>query len=240
MEKYSIPQILDDLYPNVMQNATKFSSTHVLLSYLCSALCGVKHISNIEIFTKDILVKTILGLKEHIDEDTIGKSISSLAQKGAIALHERLLVFNKSYLDRLSLQRITLDIDSTEQTVYGNQDGATKGYNPHKKGANSYHPILCFISEIKFLVNSWFRTGSAYTGNGVVEFIRQMLHTLLNEIKSVFLRADNGFFNGALFDLLEQSGHTYLVKVKLKNLMKYQSWSTLACNSKMVVCRFDY
>ncbi|MBK8626791.1 MAG: transposase [Saprospiraceae bacterium] len=104
--------------------------------------------SSIEIFTKDVLVKTILGLKKHIDEDTIGKRISSLGQKGAIALHERLLVFNKSYLDSLSLQRITLDLDSTEQTVYGNQDGAAKGYNPHKKGANSYHPdfVLCLRS----------------------------------------------------------------------------------------------
>ncbi len=81
--------------------------------------------SSIEIFTKDVLVKTILGLKKHIDEDTIGKRISSLGQKGAKHT-ERLLVFNKSYLDSLSTA-ITLDLDSTEQTVYGNQDGAAKG-----------------------------------------------------------------------------------------------------------------
>ena len=243
IDKINIPYIFDDLFPTVKHNATKFSTTQVLLSFLCSALCGVKHISSIEIFTKDVLVKTILGLKKHIDEDTIGKRISSLGQKGAIALHERLLVFNKSYLDSLSLQRITLDLDSTEQTVYGNQDGAAKGYNPHKKGANSYHPILCYVSEVKYLVNSWFRTGSAYTGNGVVEFIRQTLKTLPNKITSVFLRADSGFFNGALFDLLEQNGHTYLVKVKLKNLkalLKVQSWRTLACNTNMAVSRFNY
>ncbi|MBK8624946.1 MAG: transposase [Saprospiraceae bacterium] len=103
--------------------------------------------------------------------------------------------------------------------------------------------MLCYVSEVKYLVNSWFRTGSAYTGNGVVEFIRQTLKTLPNKITSVFLRADSGFFNGALFDLLEQNGHTYLVKVKLKNLkalLKVQSWRTLACNTNMAVSRFNY
>lgn len=243
MEKLSIPHLLDEVFPTVKHNATKFSTTQVFLSFLCAALCGVKHISSVETFTKDVLVKTILGLKKHIDQDTIGKRISSLGQKGAIALHERLLVFNKNYLDSLSFQRITLDLDSTEQTVYGNQHGAAKGYNPHKKGAKSYHPILCYVSEVKYLVNSWFRTGSAYTGNGVVEFIQQTLEMLPDGIQSVFLRADSGFFNGALFDLLEQKDHTYLVKVKLKNLkdlLKLQIWSPLACNENMAVSSFIY
>ncbi|HOA81970.1 MAG TPA: IS1380 family transposase [Defluviitaleaceae bacterium] len=243
IEKCDIPSLFDDLFPTFKHNATKYSTTQVLLSFLCSALCGVKRISNIETFTKDVLIKTILGLKKHIDEDTLSKRISSLGQKGAILLHERLLTFNKSYLDSLSLQRITLDLDSTEQTVYGHQDGAAKGYNPHKKGANSYHPILCYVSEVKYLVNSWFRTGSAYTANGVVDFVRQTLETLPDKVTSVFLRADSGFFNGALFDLLEQKGHTYLVKVKLKNLkdlLKQQSWSTLPCNANMSVSKFEY
>jgi len=243
IDKCNIPQLIDELFPTVKHNATKFSTTQVLLSYLCSALCGVKHISSIETFTKDALVSTILGLKKYIDEDTIGKRISSLGQRGAVALHERLLSFNKNYLESLSLDKITLDLDSTEQTVYGNQQGAAKGYNPHKKGANSYHPILCYISEVKYLVNSWFRTGSSYTANGVVEFIKQTLTLLPKHGKSIFLRADSGFFNGALFDLLEQESHTYLVKVKLKNLNKLlslQNWSTLACNNHMAVCTFDY
>lgn len=243
IEKLSLPQMFDQLFPTVKHSATKFSTTQIVLSYLCGALCGVKHLSRIENFTKDPLIKTLLGLKKHVDEDTIGNRISTLGQNGAVSLHESVLKFNKDYLRKASLDRITLDLDSTEQTVYGTQQGAAKGYNPHKKGANSYHPILCFVSEIKFLVNSWFRTGSAYTGNGVVEFIKQTLTILPDDIKSVFLRADSGFFNGALFDLLDEKGHTYLVKVKLKNLktlLLNQKWNILECNPSMAVCSFDY
>lgn len=243
IENNGFTDLFDDLFPTIKHNATKFSTTQVVLSYLCSALCGVKHISSIETFTKDILVKTILGLKKHIDEDTISKRISKLGQNGSMSLHERLMGFSKSYLEKLSLDRITLDLDSTEQTVYGNQGGAAKGYNPQKKGANSYHPILCYVSEVKYLINSWFRTGSAYTANGVVDFIKQTLAIIPQGSKSVFLRADSGFFNGALFDLLEQGSHTYLVKVKLKNLYPLlisQDWVILPCNKKMAICSFDY
>ena len=33
-----------------------------------------------------------------------------------------------------------MDADSSVKTVYGRQQGTAKGYNPHKRGAPSYHP----------------------------------------------------------------------------------------------------
>ena len=34
------------------------------------------------------------------------------------------------------------------------QEGAAVGYNPQKKGAPCYHPLLCYCSEMKLLINS--------------------------------------------------------------------------------------
>jgi integrase len=45
----------------------------------------------------------------------------------------------------------------------------------------------------------WFRTGSAYTSNGIVEFMKQRLAQLPDYHRIVF-RADSGFFVGALMD----------------------------------------
>ena len=33
------------------------------------------------------------------------------------------------------LPRIVIDVDSTVKTAYGNQQGVSVGYNPHKRGA---------------------------------------------------------------------------------------------------------
>jgi len=35
----------------------------------------------------------------------------------------------------------------------------------------------------------------------------------------IIVRADSGYFDGALLDLLDTYGHGYLIKVKLKNLV---------------------
>ena len=45
------------------------------------------------------------------------------------------------------LRQVTLDLDSTVLTVYGKQGGARVGYNPHKPGKRSYHPLVCFIAD---------------------------------------------------------------------------------------------
>ncbi|CAG0943285.1 hypothetical protein BROC_02222 [Candidatus Brocadiaceae bacterium] len=60
-----------------------------------------------------------------------------------------------------ALDVLWVDVDSTVDGVYGNQGGAKSGYNPKKKGHNSYHPLMAFISETKEVLHSWFRCGSA-------------------------------------------------------------------------------
>nr|WP_247740976.1 hypothetical protein [Cohnella sp. LGH] len=42
---------------------------------------------------------------------------------------------------------LILDLDSTAETMYGDQSGAAKGTNPHKPGRRSYHPLLAFEGQ---------------------------------------------------------------------------------------------
>jgi hypothetical protein len=182
-----------------------------------------------------------LGLKSKIEDSTIKDKLLKLGEESASLLRDALFSLTRKWLSKNNLSRITIDCDSTVSTVYGNQEGAEKGYNPHKKGANSYHPLLCYCSEMKLLINSWFRTGSVYTSNGICDFLRQTLTILPEHIKQIFFRADSGFFSGELFDFLEEGSHQYLVKVKLKNLtslLKKQEW--IAVNGKECICEFEY
>gem|GEM_PF-4110907 len=55
--------------------------------------------------------------------------------------------------------------------TYRHQEGAEKGYNPIKKGANIYYPLLIFVSGLKLLFHIRFITGSASTSNGITEFL---------------------------------------------------------------------
>jgi len=236
-------QKLNDVFSTDIYNSTKFTDAHVLMSVILASLSGVNRLKGITHFTGDPLVMAILGLKKQFNKDVISVRLKKLGQRGAYKFEEfRLSQMNKCLTDS-ELTSITLDADSTVTTVYGNQEGSAKGYNSHKKGAKSYHPLLAFASELKLVANTWFRTGSAYTSNGICDFLNQTKAMLPSNIEDVFFRADCGFFSGVLFDLIESFGWTYLVKVKmknLKNLLEHQTWITMSDNEEIALCEFSY
>lgn len=234
---------LNNLFPTVMYNSSKFSNAQLFLSVILASFAGVHRLQRIAHFSRDILVMKLLGLDKGLNKDVLGVRLKEMGQTGSIKLQEFLFKWQKKWLKTNMNDFVTLDADSTVQTVYGNQEGAAKGYNSHKKGAKSYHPILVFASELKIVLNSWFRTGSAYTSNGVCDFVKQTSKLLPAKVKQVFFRADSGFFNGLLLDLLEIYGWTYLIKVKLKNLktlLDTRDWQILKSNPNVAICEFEY
>ena len=141
-----------------------------------------------------------------------------------------------------AVRSIWIDVDSTVKTVFGHQEGAAKGYNPHKRGALSYHPLIAFCCDTKEIMQAWYRTGNAYTSNGIVEFMKQLLSHLSCRVRIVF-RGDSGFFVGALLALLERLGHGYLIKVKLKNLvtiLEPQKLTSISGHPEWEQCEFRH
>ena len=84
------------------------------------------------------------------------------------------------------LPSIVIDVDSTVKTVCGNLQGVSVGYNPHVCGAASYQLLLAFCAETKEILQGWLRSGDVYTGNGVVEFMLQLLAHIPNRIRILF------------------------------------------------------
>jgi hypothetical protein len=157
------------LFPTQWHNATKFGTDQILTAIVLAALSGINRMNRISSFSGDGLVRTLLRLEKGINADAILGTLKKLGENGARGLQAMLLPKNAKWLGDSGLKKITLDADSTVRTVHGDQQGAEKGYSPGKRGAKSYHPLLVFVSEMKLLYHSWFRTGSAYTSNGIVD-----------------------------------------------------------------------
>lgn len=227
VDKIGIRKELNRLFPTAEYKTLKFLDVQILLSILFASLAGVNRISRITNMSSDPLIMKLLGLTKAFNKDVISTRLKNLGQNGAVKLHD---YFQKTVHDFISQKKsrfITLDVDSTVQSVCGKQEGTGKGYNSSKKGARSYHNLIGFISNFKLVVNSWFRDGTAYTANGVCEFTKEIHARLPENIKGVFFRADSGFFNGALFTQLENWNWRYLIKVKfrgLKEMLERREW----------------
>jgi hypothetical protein len=241
-EKIGLPDEFDNQFRTPLANALKYKNSQLMLAVIAASMCGVSHLSNIAVFTNDILVKSLLGLPKGINKDVISTRFKSLGQAGSRLLETLNGKRMHRQLKKIDLKQLILDADSTVKTVFGNQEGASVGYNPHKRGAKSYHPLLLFLSNTKWVINSWFRPGSSYTSNGIIEFLKQSSACLPNG-QRIFFRADSGFFLGPLFDWLEQQGWDYLIKVKfkgLKDLLAAQQWQPVVGHPRMWVCEFSY
>ena len=243
MNHQHIVRSISSSFPTEWHNATKFGINQVLVAITLASISGISRICRIAAFSGDGLVKALLRLDKAINENAISATLKNLGQSGARKLQMFLLSRNARWVRENGLESITLDADSTVKSVCGNQEGAAKGFNQARKGAKSYHPLLVFVSEMKLLYHTWFRTGSAYTANGIVDFLKEVEASLPKNITKVFFRADSGFFSGRLFDLLESFGWDYLVKVKLKNLvilLKKQEWEVIDERKDIAICEFTY
>jgi hypothetical protein len=197
----------------------------------------------------DLVLRQISGWVSVPDNSTLGRifrqgALKHVTQLESVNHHLRNLVWGRAMksgtLQVGHFYKTWIDVDSTVKTVFGFQEGATKGYNPFKRGALSYNPQVAFCNGTKEILQAWLRTGSAYTSNGIVEFMRQLVIHMPQQMRIVF-RGDSGYFVGELLAWLDTKGHGYLIKVKLKGLsvlLDQQIWHAIPNTHGWQQCEF--
>jgi len=119
-----------------------------------------------------------------------------------------------------------LDCDSTVETVYGEQEGARPGPNPHKRGRASYHPLLCRERRSGLVIHSRLRPGDTSSSTDAVEFLAQSVARLPDaRHREVLIRADRGFDAEALYAACEQRGWHYLIKLRVTDDLGSRIWT---------------
>lgn len=197
---------------------TKYDTATIFKSIIYGYLSDFKRLDHFSEFTKDLMIQKLLGIKNHIDENTFGHRLNRFNFRSSTQLHEILGKMGKKVRSSyLSEDVQIIDIDSTVKGVYGHQEGARKGYNDKKRGQKSFHPQLAFISSTKECLHSWFRPGNTHSGNGTSEFIKEC-YVRLPERVTPFFRCDSAYFDNKVLSVIEERDGLYLIKVKLRNM----------------------
>ena len=121
-------------------------------------------------------------------------------------------------------------IDSTVSTVFGEQlEGAERGYNPHKPGRDSYHPIVAVDVASRSVVDGYLRPGSCASGHGLDGFIRKLIAESHHPVDQTVFRLDKGLTAGAVLGTIEAFKAGYVAKVKLTanvvgQISKIKNW----------------
>lgn len=89
---------------------------------------------------------------------------------------------------RINYSRIAIDIDTTVETIYGNQQGGRKGHNTKHRGKKGYRPVLCFIEQTREYIYGKLRKGETMSGEETAKVICALKGHLPSCIQEVLLR----------------------------------------------------
>jgi hypothetical protein len=77
-------------------------------------------------------------------------------------------------LCEIEYYRIRISIDTTVETIFGNQQGGRKGHNTKYRGKKALRPILCFIDETREYLLGNLRKGQTVSGKEAAIFIKKI------------------------------------------------------------------
>jgi hypothetical protein len=142
------------------------------------------------------------------------KQFTSDSLKALIELNGELVI---EKLRSLGMLEITIDLDGTVVSTKGHPTWAFKGYNPIKRGANSYFPLTAHVAETGHFLAIWNRHGNVHDSNRALQLIKRIEKQL--SLFSIRFRADSAFCAPAILNYLLQRQIPFAVKAPFWKLL---------------------
>lgn len=191
--------------------------TEVLGTWMLSILAGHRRYAHVTAIRCDGINPGLLGMHKVISEDALRNALKRVPEAAGTTWLETHL--SGSVLPLLDAPWI-LDTDTTIKPLYGHQEGAVIGYNPHKPGrpSHAYHTYL--MAGLRQVLGVEVRAGNEHTASHARPGLLKILDGLPPQRKPRLVRGDNAFGNDPLMLALEARAQPYLFKLKLSKNVK--------------------
>jgi len=123
---------------------------NLLGSLFLSILSGHTRYAHITTLLSDKVNPQLLGMSKVVRDDSAWRGLKKIDEEEGVQWLQKHL--KESYEPLLTTPWI-LDADVTVKPLYGHQEGAKKGYNPHKPGrpSHTYHNYL--IANLRLVLD---------------------------------------------------------------------------------------
>jgi hypothetical protein len=114
---------------------------------------------------------------------------------------------------------VTIDIDSSIHETYGlRKQGGAKFTHTKVRG---YHPLYAMIAGTADVVHSRLRGGNANSGRGAASFLTETFNRVraAGATGPLTVRADSGFYSGAVAGACRRAGVRFSITVKLNKAL---------------------
>lgn len=206
------------------------SKRNVLGTVLLSVLSGHQRYAHINALRGDGVNPALLGMDKVVSEDSVRRAFAGLDETAGVQWLQDSL--QHVYAPLLSEPWI-LDVDTTVKTLYGHQEAAEVGYNPHKPGrpAHTYHTYM--MANLRLILDVEVQSGNHVASKYSSPGLWALLQRIPREHWPALIRGDRDWGTEANLQRAEQENVPYLFKLRLtkgvrrliERLMRGRDWT---------------
>lgn len=206
---------------NYEQRNNHYTISEQIFSLMYPIILGLNRIEIAKLLGNNGVFKLLIGLSGFPNPTTLRRFLqrsSADLLPQLIRLHDRL---RKYFLNLIVPEKkLLLDLDSTVCTLFGHQEGATRGYNPNYRGKRSYHPLFCFESTSGISLFGQLRSGNAYTSTGALDYLKMFFKQYPKSEYQIKFRGDSGFYNKEIVALISENRCEFTIVADMTGPLK--------------------
>jgi hypothetical protein len=217
-----------------------------LLSMVLAIYVGFSRLYHLRFLKLEPMLLGILKVLRLPPQCTYWRFFASLPLDTA----RQLLEVNREMRERvwlaanIQLQTVTLDTDTTVHTLFGQQMGARKSYNPKNKGKKSYQPILTFLAETHEYLMGELHNGDRPSGLQIARHLERALAAVPKTVRRILARADSGFYCGEAVQAYEKYKVQFILvarkTTRLVEQLRAAQWKSSPKTDADGQCEFYY
>jgi DDE family transposase len=200
-----------------LQALESFSAAQIIEQALFLRIAGFDRFSHALDVTDDLALDAILG--ERASVATLFRRLARFSDEQLLALKQIGESVALHGIER-DHKRLRIAIDSTVLTVFGDQEHAEKGYNPDRRGAKSYNPLVAATIEEPRIVGGFLRPGNAASLTNAQDLVCELSQRLGKQVEAYL---DAGFFGDPMLRTMESVGWTYVVSAPARKELREQA-----------------
>ena len=245
LERLGFQQLVEETL-TVKRITRAMAMYQFVLAMVLAAYVGFTRLHHLQFVAREPMLTGILKVLRLPPQCTFWRFLASLH----LGVAQQLLRVQRQMRERVwqtahvGLTAITLDTDTTVHTLFGNQMGARKGYNPKHKGKKSYQPILTFLAETREYVSGGLHNGDCHSGPEIARHLKGVFAALPAQVETVFARADSGFYCWHAVAAYEEHGAQFIISARkttrLVEELKAADWKRSPRTDADGQCEFHY
>ena len=215
LEKLGFQQLVEETL-TVKRVTRAMNMYQFVLTMVLAAYVGFSRLHHLRFLKREPMLTGILKVLRLPPQCTFWRFLASLH----LGIARQLLEVQRRMRERVweaahvQLASVTLDTDTTVHTLFGHQMGGRKSYNPKNKGKKSYQPILTFLAETREYISGELRNGDRPTGVQIVRHLESVLGALPPAVKTIYARADSGFYCGEAVAAYQKRGVQFIISAR--------------------------